>query len=308
MAKGNTMENLNDMFNWDSAKDAAALSVGGEKRVYEKDERFYVLPKNEKKEGVAIIRLLPDAEGKKFTAMQKIGTTIERNNQKRFVNEYSPASIGLPCPFQERWAELYNAGRKDEAKQFSRSIRYVVNIKVIKDPLKPENEGKIFLYDISGSLKDKFQAQLEPSAEELSIGTAPKQLFNPMMGNNIKLVAKIGANGQTNYDSTEVVPEATAIYSSPEEAITDIRTNAYLISKEMLAPDKFMTYEQLKEKLQWVTFADASATAVVSTPATVATVTTAAQEAPAVSVVQTETTPAPSAAANDLDALLSGLM
>jgi len=157
------MFDLNEMFNWDSAKDNASMNLTKEKKVYDKDSRFYVLPKNEKKEGVAIIRLLPDAEGQKFTAMQKIATTINQNGQKRFVNDWSPASIGLPCPFQEKWAELWNADRKDESRAFSRSIRYVVNIKVIKDPLKPENEGKIFLYEISGSLKDKFQAALQPS-------------------------------------------------------------------------------------------------------------------------------------------------
>jgi len=96
------MFDLNEMFNWDSAKDNASMNLTKEKKVYDKDSRFYVLPKNEKKEGVAIIRLLPDAEGQKFTAMQKIATTINQNGQKRFVNDWSPASCWFTLPFSRK--------------------------------------------------------------------------------------------------------------------------------------------------------------------------------------------------------------
>jgi len=296
-----------NMFNWDAAQDAAAMNPFAGKKTYENDTRFYVLPKNEKKEGVAIVRLLPDSEGKKFTTMFKIGTTIVQNSQKRFMNQYSPASIGMPCPFQEKWAELYNSGDKEQAKLFSRGVRYIVNIKVIKDPLKPENEGKIFLYDISGSLKDKFQLAMEPSETDISLGTKPKQLFNPLTGHNIKLVAKIGANNQTNYDSTEIVAESSAIYSSVEEAMADIKANTYTISKELLAPEKFMSYAELQDKLKWVTFQDGPE---VKAPAQVSTATPAQEAAAPVAQVSTPT-PAPvaqSAGQSDLDQLLDGLL
>lgn len=306
------MFDLNEMFNWDSAKDNASMNLTKEKKKYESDSRFYVLPKNEKKEGVAIIRLLPDAEGQKFTAMQKIASTVIQNGQKRFVNDWSPASIGQPCPFQEKWAELWNADRKEESKAFSRSIRYVVNIKIIKDPLKPENEGKIFLYEMSGSLKDKFQAALEPSESDLAIGTKPKQLFNPMKGNNIKLVAKIGSNGQTNYDSTEVMAEETAIYSTPDEAIADIKGKAFVISKELLSPTSFKSYDELKKDLAWVTFEDANKSSSTSSTPSVSVAEKAQSQAP-VEINTGTATPTASAAstsaANDeLDSLLAGLL
>lgn len=303
------MFDMNDMFNWDTTADNAALELKSEKKKYESDARFYVLPKNEKKEGVAVIRLLPDAEGKKFTAIQKISTTIQNGSQKRFVNEMSPATINQPCPFQEKWAELYNADRKEESKSFSRNIRYVVNIKIIKDPLKPENEGKIFLYEISGRLKDKFQAALEPSESDVAVGTKPKQLFNPIKGNSIKLVAKMGANGQINYDSTEIMPEETAIYSSPEEAINDIKANAFLVSKELLAPDKFKSYDELKKDLAWVTFADTEKSAVAAVQSTqAATVVTTgiadvADVTPSAQVTSTQ-----SSSSSDLDSLLDGII
>ena len=82
---------------------------------------------------------------------------IEKNGKKRFVNELSPATIGAPCPFQEKWQELWNLGQKDESKKFGRGVRYYTNIKVIKDPANPANEGKIFLLDMSGTMKDKIQ-------------------------------------------------------------------------------------------------------------------------------------------------------
>jgi len=302
MAKGNTMTDLMSAFNWDSVKDTAGANPFGEKKSYAKDERFYILPKNEKKEGIAIIRLMPDPEGKKFITVQKITTTINKNGQKRFVNEFSPATIGKPCPFQEKWAELYNnLDTREESKLYSRSLRHVVNIKVIKDPLKPENEGKFFLYEISSSLKDKFTAVMEPSETDLSLGTVPKQLFNPLKGHNIKLVAKVGANNQVNYDSTEIVSEITAIYSSPDEAVSDIKANAFNIQTEILDEDKFMSYSQLQDKLQWVTFAESNG----NSTATVAQVTTSAPVQVTTSAPVQETK---SAAQVDLDALLEGIM
>ena len=52
-----------------------------------------------------------------------------------------------------------------------------------------------------------------------------------------------------------ISPDVTSIYESPQAAIQDIKENTHKLS-DLLKPEAFMTYQELQEKLRWVTFAD----------------------------------------------------
>jgi hypothetical protein len=306
-------------FNFDAMKEAVGVDpFAKESNKYGADERFYKLAKDKDGNGAALIRFLPDSEKGMIQKLFKVNTTIVKNGKKRFVSEFSPSSIGQPCPFQEQWQALWNANDKEGAKQFGRGIKYIANIKVVKDPANPANEGKIFLYEMSGAMKDKIQNAVDPAESDRALGAEPKQLFNPLQGNSFRLVAKRGANGQINYDSSEVVNEVNSIYGTVEEALEDIKANTYKLS-DLLKPESFMTYEQLQDKMKWVTFSDVEM--VTAAPAQVAPL--AAEPAPAVAQVaevqpaaqptpapQPAVQPAPAAAAqsNSLDDLLNGLV
>lgn len=309
-------------FNFDAMKEAVGVNPFEQQtKKYAKDERFYNLAKDKDGNGAALIRFLPDSEKGMIQQLYKINTTVIKNGKKRFVNEFSPATIGAPCPFQEKWQELWNAGDKEGAKLFGRGITYIANIKVLKDPATPENEGKIFLYAMSGKMKDKIQAAVDPSQQDRDLGAQPKEMFNPLAGNSFRLVAKKGANGQINYDSSEVINEVSSIYNSVDEALEDIKNNTHKLS-DLVKPEAFMSYEKLQEKFNWVTFADQeSVTPVVSQPLTtepaqavpaqaevVADVAqaTPAQATPAQEPQQPQQPAAP--AASSLDELLSGLV
>lgn len=243
-------------FNFDAMKQAVGIDpFAQETNKYGKDERFYVLSKDKNGNGAALIRFLPDSERSMIQKLFKVNTTVTKNDKKRFVSEFSPSTIGQPCPFQEEWQRLWNAGDKEGAKLFGRGIRYIANIKVIKDPANPENEGKIFLYEMSGAMKDKIQSAVDPSEQDRALGAVPKELFNPLRGNSFRLVAKKGANGQINYDSSEVINEVTSIYQSVEEALEEIKTKTHRLS-DLVKPEAFMSYQDLTKKLHWVTFAD----------------------------------------------------
>ena len=271
------MENLNltaASFDFDSmvsevGKDPFAASSDK----YAEDNRFYKLGKDKDGNGGAVIRFLPDRNRNMIQQVYKINTTIEKNGKKRFVNELSPNTIGAPCPFQEKWQELWNLGEKDESKKFGRAVRFYTNIKVIKDPANPANEGKIFLLDMSGTMKDKIQKIVNPSQADRDLGQAPKELFNPIKGNSFRLISKKGTNGMINYDSSEAIADVTSIYETVEAAFADIRDNTHDLS-EFKKPETYLTYEKLQEKLRWVTFADASQAANVAQVAPVQSVTT----------------------------------
>jgi len=270
-------------FNFDSLKETlGADPFASSANKFARDERFYTLAKDKEGNGAALIRFLPDSERGMIQRMFKINTTITTNGKKRFVSEFSPATIGAPCPFQEKWQALWNANDKEGAKVYSRGIRYIANIKVLKDPANPENDGKIFMYEMSGAMKDKIQAAVDPSEQDRALGATPKELFNPLKGNSFRLVAKKGANGQINYDSSEVVNEVTSIYDSVEEALADIKENTYKLS-DLLKPESFLSYDELVKKLEWVE-SNGAAPAAPASP-------TSTQSTPLVAEVQTDKSP-----------------
>lgn len=313
-----------NMFNFEAMKEEIGTDpFAQETNKYGKDDRFYALAKDKDGNGAAIIRFLPDSEKGMIQKLFTINTTIVKNGKKRFVSEFSPSSIGAPCPFQEKWQSLWNAGQKDDAKIYSRGTTFVTNIKVLKDPANPDNEGKIFLYRMSGKMKDKIQMALNPSEQDRALGASPKEMFNPLRGNSFRLVAKKGANGQINYDSSEVVSEVTSIYNSVEEALDDIKNNTHKLS-DLLKPEAFMSYEELEEKLAWVQFEEGNKPAQSGTlTAEVASVqapqtevqasqaSTAQVDTQTAQVSQPETSqekPAQETKADDLDSLLGGLL
>lgn len=248
-----------NIFSWDAMN--AGNDPFAKDTLYETDDRFYTLPKDKEGKGAAIIRFLPDGEMRENGSMGtiqkvfKINTTFTREGKKRFVNEFSPTTIGKPDPFQEEWSRLYNNNQRQESKEFNRATRYITNIKIIKDPACPENEGKIFLLDMSFSLAQKIQNIIQPSEEDMALGAKPKALFNPMKGYNFRLVSRKGANGIINYDSSTVDESETSIYSTTDEAVEDLKNNAHKLSW-FLDEKNYKSYDWLKERLAWVQFKD----------------------------------------------------
>ena len=234
--------------------------------VSEVDTRFYTLPKNKDGSGEAIICFIPDQNQKIFKKVFKFNISNFVSGKKRFTNYFSPTTIGLPDPVQERWQKLWNDGLKDEAKKFARTIRYITNIKVIRDPLNPENDGKIFLYEMSQSLKEKIKHAVELSEMDKQLNRPRKEIFNPTKGWLMKLTCKKAVNGFTTYDDSEffnVSPDDPRMadlipYKDAQSAIDDIKANAHALDW-FDKPENYKTYDELKEKLEWVYPSDTSA-------------------------------------------------
>jgi hypothetical protein len=181
--------------------------------------------------------------------MIKINADKGYNN--RFCKDWSPVTIGQPDPFNEEFSRLWNAGKKEEAKKFGRLERYIANIKVIKDPANPENEGKIFLFDMSKTLFGVIKNALQPTEDELAMGVEPKNVFNPIKGNSFLLKATKGDNGIITYTNSKFAEKEDGIYKNEKEAEEDIKANAYNLS-DFLKPESFKSYEELKHCLAWL--------------------------------------------------------
>lgn len=306
------MFDVND-FDFDTMKSATGVDPFAEKTTFALDNRFYKLKANAEGKGSALIRFMPDKNREMMKRIFKINTTFHRGSEKRFVSEYSPNTIGLPCPFHERWQELYNSGDREGAKKFSRNVRYITNIKVLRDPANPENEGKFFLYDLSKTMKEMIEAAMNPSEQDIALGASPRQLFNPLRGNSFRLVVRPGSKTDgsgkpiPDYSGSEVVPDVTGIYQSGQDAMDDIVKNAYCLA-EFVEPSAFLSYEKLREKLAWVTFSNPESVTVSHTGLGAAP---SSRSAEAVEIQESvPVTPQKKAATiddlDDLDKLLSG--
>jgi len=237
-------------FDWDNLKQNLNDNAleDGNKKTYEADERFYKLSRNENDQGGALIRFLPDPTDIPFIKMTKI--SANKGYQKRFINGWSPASIGLPDPINERFLSEWQAGNKEEAKRFGRSFRYIANIKVIKDPSNPSNEGKIFLLDMSKTLFEKVKNAASPSPDEIALGTEAIQVFNPLEGNNFLLKVNRAATGFISYETSKFDDKITAAYKNEKEYEKDIKANGFKLNT-FLEPESFLSYDELVDKLKW---------------------------------------------------------
>lgn len=258
------------MFSWDKMAEGLQEDVFGEKKAFSSkaDTRFWRLSLDENRSGGALIRFIPDADLIPFISMVKINAS--RGGKQFFVNEYSPSSIGLKDPFEEKFTELWRKGTDDKddkgnwvcpykkiAKTLGRNQRYITNIKVIKDPSNPANEGKVFLYDVSSSMMDVLKAAMQPTESEIALGAEPKNIFDPVEGHNFLIKASLGANKLVTYTSSKFDEKITGIYSSEEEAMKDISANTHKLG-DFLKPDFFLSYDELKARLDKFLSADKS--------------------------------------------------
>ena len=217
-----------------------ALEDKGYKK--EVDERFWTLSRDENENGGALIRFLPDKNLISFIKMSRI--SANRGKKQFFVDEWSPESIGLPDPFRERFWELWNKGEKEKAKQFGRKERYIANILVQKDPANPENDGKVFLFDMSKTLFDKVKAAMVQTEAMKALDEKPIAVFDPIEGESFLLKAKKGATGIITYDDSKFAGKVTSLFKTEEEALKFIKENCYELN-EFLVPEFFKSYDEL---------------------------------------------------------------
>jgi len=250
------MNELNfDNFNWDELENNLDDDVKGGKKSFI-DDRYWKLSTDENGSGGAIIKLLIDKEQVAFTKVYKhaIQSYDGVNKKKRWYINTSPSTVGLPCPASEIWAMIKaenNEQSKEELGSFRRQIKFVTNIKVIKDPANPENEGKIFLWEFGKKIKDKFDSALKPSETERQMGEEPKQLYDPTQNWVVKVKQKKGEGGFPNYDDTTVDMYPEALYKDREEIKKDILEKTYTLS-DLRKPEAFRPYEELKSSLKYV--------------------------------------------------------
>jgi len=252
---------MGNAFSWDAIAGGLQDNAFGNKKSYSNDvdTRFWKLSRDENDNGGALVRFLVDPSMVPFIHMEEINAS--KGGKNYFVSEYSPTSIGLKSPFEEKFSELWNWGTKDKddkgnwlcpmkgvARTLGRKESFITNIKVIKDPSNPDNEGKIFLYKMTPTIFEKVKNAMKPSETEIALGEEPMAIFDPLEGNNFLVKAKKGSNNFITYEDSKFDEKITAAYKTEDEALADIKANAHELG-DFLKPEFFKTYDELNEML-----------------------------------------------------------
>jgi hypothetical protein len=209
------------------------------------DDRIWKLDVDKSGNGYAVIRFLPAPDGEDLPFVKLYSHAFQ--GPGGWYIENSLTTLGQKDPVSELNSELWNNGTdagKEVARKQKRKLTYISNIYVVKDPANPQNEGKVFLFKYGKKIFDKITAAMQPEFED----ETPIDPFDFWQGANFKLKAKNVA-GYRNYDSSE--------FSSPGALLDDddemeaIWKKQYSLA-EIVAPDQFKSYDELKKRLDSV--------------------------------------------------------
>ena len=209
------------------------------------DDRLWKLDVDKSGNGYAVIRFLPAPDGEDLPFVKLYSHAFQGSGG--WYIENSLTTLGQKDPVSEYNTQLWNNGTdsgKETARKQKRKLTYTSNIYVVKDPANPENEGKVFLYKYGKKIFDKLTAAMQPEFED-------EEAIDPFdfwQGANFKLKAKNVA-GYRNYDSSEFA--AVSPLLDDDDALEALWKKELSLA-EIVAPNQFKSYEDLKRRLDYV--------------------------------------------------------
>lgn len=267
---------------------------------YQVDERFYQMSKDSKGDSKVKIRFVPSLNVTKddlvmFTT-QKVHNInwfqdpLNEKSEKRFWTGVCPQSSGKDnyCPicdygFKQGMAipKLSGDENKNDPSQilrtkyfreFVNNDKIITNIMIVKDEINPDNEGKVFLYEVKSSIFKMFNDEFEKmddrlsecsSLEERQARNIPAEFtafdaFDLTMSKDMWLVYKAKANhpdkdpkhywGSSRWD--DIFTDKTA---GRDDVWEDVVSRAHCLD-EFTNSENNPTQEFLEEKLAHLTF------------------------------------------------------
>jgi hypothetical protein len=209
------------------------------------DDRLWKPELDKTGNGFAVIRFLPAPEGEELPWAKMYSHAFQ--GPGGWYIENSLTTVGQKDPVSEHNRELWNSGSdkdKETVRKQKRKLSYYSNIYVVKDPVNPQNEGKVFLFKYGKKIFDKVMAAMQPEFED----ETPINPFDFWQGANFKLkIRKV--DGYWNYDKSEF--ESPAPLLSDDDALESLWKKQYSLAA-VVAPDQFKTYEDLEKRLKYV--------------------------------------------------------
>jgi hypothetical protein len=233
-------------FDWDGLKEK--IKEEGKKTGFTKDERFWSPTRDEKGNGMAIIRFLPDPDGEIWTKIygHNFNYMIEGVKKYWIKNCINTFGYDRDCPICKKNQELYNSSFEEDKKvagQRKRKLKFTSNILVIKDSAHPENEGQVKLFSYGVKIQEKLQKRITPSDSDLEDPDFKEFMpFDFYEGANFKIKIKtqgVPPNDYPNYDDSEFSTQSE-LFNGDEKKIRAVYEKTVKLS-EFMGEDKFPT-------------------------------------------------------------------
>jgi hypothetical protein len=209
------------------------------------DERLWKPEMDKTGNGFAVIRFLPAPEGEELPWAKMYSHAFQ--GPGGWYIENSLTTIGGKDPLGEYNRELWNTGtelNKETVRKQKRKLSYYSNIYVVKDPVNPANEGKVFLFKYGKKIFDKIMEAMQPEFEDES----PINPFDFWQGANFKLKI-VKKDGYWNYDKSEF--GAVEPLLDDDDALEALWKKEYSLAA-VTAPDQFKSYEDLERRMKMV--------------------------------------------------------
>ena len=209
------------------------------------DDRFWKAELDKTGVGSAVIRFLPAPEGEELPWVKVYSHAFQ--GPGGWYIENSLTTTGGKDPVSDYNRTLWNSGNdadKDTVRKQKRKLSYYSNVYVVKDPLHPENEGRVFLFKYGKKIFDKVLEAMQPEFDD----ETPINPFDFWQGANFKLKI-VKKDGFWNYDKSEF--DKVAPLLDDDDALEALWKKQYSLSA-ITAPDQFKSYEDLERRLKTV--------------------------------------------------------
>ena len=209
------------------------------------DERLWKPEVDKTGNGYAVIRFLPAPEGEDLPWAKMYSHAFQ--GPGGWYIENSLTTTGGKDPVSEHNRELWNSGNeadKDTVRKQKRKLSFYSNIYVVKDPVNPHNEGKVFLFKYGKKIHDKVLEAMQPEFED----ETPINPFDFWQGANFKLKI-VKKDGYWNYDKSEF--DSPAPLLDDDDALEALWNKEYSL-QALVAADQFKSYDDLKKRLDYV--------------------------------------------------------
>lgn len=223
------------------------------KKTYETDTRFWQLTKDDSGTGKAKIRFLPPKDGEDDAWVEYFRHSFQVNG--RWYIEKSRTTLGEDDPVADYNTSLWKTENPHAKKLISgngstdsrtRKKTFVVNILVISDPANPQNNGKVFLFNLGVKLFDKIKEAMFPQEDADGDTPEPYLPFDYIDGADFNLTA-VTVNKQISYDKS-CFGKRKPLYDGDEDKLQEVQDQIHSLL-EFKDPSTFKSYEELKKKL-----------------------------------------------------------
>ena len=209
------------------------------------DDRLWKPELDKTGNGFAVVRFLPAPEGEELPWAKMYSHAFQ--GPGGWYIENSLTTVGQKDPVSEHNRELWNSGSdkdKETVRKQKRKLSYYSNIYVVKDPVNPQNEGKVFLFKYGKKIFDKIMEAMQPEFED----ETPINPFDFWQGANFKLKI-VKKDGYWNYDKSEF--DRVSPLLDDDDALEALWKKEYSLSA-VTAPDQFKSYDDLEKRLKYV--------------------------------------------------------